>query len=218
MSGVSTPSPKLSSTIDLDRAAQSTKGALVQLRPDLRARSPRQQPHALARVAQRQHEEARPLVLAGARIAHHRPVAAVIDLAFLAWRGGDHDARLGGRRAAQLHDEAADARILGGEAVIVDEVLVDRDGVATATQGRRDQLAIGFTGARARRPRRPGVGGHLRWRNCGICPGVGGHLRRNCGICRPFARPSAAAHRQASRPQVPRDRGAIDAHGRRQCD
>ena len=51
---------------DLHRAAQSTKGALVQLRPDLRARSPRQQPHGFARVAQRQHEEARAAVLAGA--------------------------------------------------------------------------------------------------------------------------------------------------------
>ena len=86
----------------VDRAAQSAKGAFVELRPNLRARSPGQQPHALARVAQRQHEEARPLVLARARIAHHRPVTAVIDLAFLAWRGGDHDARLRGRRAAQL--------------------------------------------------------------------------------------------------------------------
>ena len=81
---------------DLDRAAQPPKRLLVELGPDLRARSPRQQPYALPGVAQRQDEEARPLVLAGARIAHHRPVAAVIDLALLAGGGGDDDARLGG--------------------------------------------------------------------------------------------------------------------------
>ena len=49
---------------DPDRAAEPAKGALVQLAPDLRARSPRQQPHGFARVAERQDEEPRAAVLA----------------------------------------------------------------------------------------------------------------------------------------------------------
>ena len=79
--------------------------------------------------------------------------------------------RLTGRSArplAELADEAADAGVLRREAVIVDEVLIDRDRIATATQRRRDELAIRFTGTRARRPLGPGVGGHLQSRNCGI--------------------------------------------------
>ena len=66
MSGVSTPFAEIVEDDDLHRAAQSTKRPLVQLGPDLRARPPRQQPHALARVAQREHEEARAAVLARA--------------------------------------------------------------------------------------------------------------------------------------------------------
>ena len=52
---------------DRDRAAQSTKRPLVQLGPDLRARSPHQQPHRLARAAQRQDKEAHAAVLARCR-------------------------------------------------------------------------------------------------------------------------------------------------------
>ena len=52
---------------------------------------------ALRLVAEREDEEPRAPVLAGLRMAHHRPVA-VIDLAFFAGRRGDHDARLGRRR------------------------------------------------------------------------------------------------------------------------
>ena len=50
---------------DADRAAQPAKRALVELRPDLRARLPDEQPHRFARVAERQDEEPRPPVLAG---------------------------------------------------------------------------------------------------------------------------------------------------------
>jgi hypothetical protein len=38
---------------DADGAAEPTKGALVELRPDLRARLPHQQTNGLARVSQR---------------------------------------------------------------------------------------------------------------------------------------------------------------------
>ena len=43
------------------RAAEPTKRALVELRPRLRARLPRQQPHGFARVRERQDKEPRPL-------------------------------------------------------------------------------------------------------------------------------------------------------------
>ena len=89
----------------VDRATQSTKGALMQLRPDLRAGSPGQEAHALPGVPQRQDEETRPLVFATARIAHHRPVTAVVDVAFFAGCRGDDHAGLDGWRPAQLHDE-----------------------------------------------------------------------------------------------------------------
>ena len=52
---------------DADRAAEPTKGALVELGPDLRARLPHQQAHRFARVAQRQDEEARAPILARVR-------------------------------------------------------------------------------------------------------------------------------------------------------
>ncbi len=84
---------------DAYRAAQSTKRALVELGPDLRTRSPREQPHGLARVAQGEHEEAHAAVLPGVRVAYHRSLA-VVGLAFFPWGGGDDHARLGRRAAA----------------------------------------------------------------------------------------------------------------------
>ena len=201
---------------DADGAAQSTKRALVQLRPDLRARSPHQQPHRLARAAERQDEEARAPVLARAAVADHRALA-VVDLAFFAGRGRDDDARLGRRAAAQRHDEAADTRVPRGKAVVVDQVLPDRHGVAATrraprrsardTARRRSRSAPGPGGGGARR-----VGGHLRARNGRFCrPRVGGHLRGNGRFWFRFARPAAAAHRDAGGLQIAADRLATDA-------
>jgi hypothetical protein len=44
--------------------------------------------------------------------------------------------------AAQFQDEAADTRVPRGEAVVVDQVLPDRDRVPPAPQRLDDQLAI----------------------------------------------------------------------------
>jgi hypothetical protein len=66
---------------DADGATEPTKRAFVELRPDLRARSPHEQPDRFARAAERQDKEARAAVLSGAAIAHHRPLT-VVDLAF----------------------------------------------------------------------------------------------------------------------------------------
>ena len=167
---------------DADGAPESTKRALVQLRPDLRARSLHQQSHRLARAAEREDEEARAAVLARAAIAHHRAVA-VVDLAFFARRRRNDDARVNGRMAAQLHDEATDTRVPRGKAVIIDQVLPDGDGVAPPRQRLGDDLPIRLartgTGRATRRSGRHQVGGHLMVRNGRFCLEVGGHLLRN---------------------------------------
>ena len=82
-----------------DRATQPTKRALMQLRPNLGARSPHEQPDRFARAAQSQDKEPRAAVLARATITHHRTFA-VVDLAFFARRRCDDDTRLSRGAAA----------------------------------------------------------------------------------------------------------------------
>src|SRR5947208_15334388 len=82
----------------------------------------------------------------------------VIDLAFLARRRGDPRVRVRRALAAELHHEAPHARIPGREAVLIDEVLPDRHGVATAAESQLDELAVRRAGTRGRGPvvrRRP---------------------------------------------------------------
>ena len=154
MSGVSTPSRRLSRIDDRDRPAQPAKRLLVQLGPAPGARREGQQADALAAIAQGEDEQPGPAVLARVGMPHHRAVA-VVDLAFFPGGRHDHGVRLGGPLAPQRDDEAADAGVLGGEAVIVDEIAPDRHGVAAAAQGRLDQLAIRLAGAGGgRAPRR----------------------------------------------------------------
>ena len=138
---------------DFRRAAKSSKRALVQFAPDLRARAPRQQPHRFARARQREDEEARASILAGLGPPDHRPVA-IIDLAFFTGRRGDHDPRLVDDRPTELRDEPLHAGVPGGQAVIVHEVLIDRHRVAAAADRLDNQLAIGLTGAGPRAPTR----------------------------------------------------------------
>src|SRR5206468_12600739 len=131
--------------------------------PDPRARLPREEPHALAAVTEREHEEARPAVLPRLRMADHRAVA-VVDLALLAGRRLDDGVGIGDGGTPELAYEAHDTRVAGGKAVAVDEVLPDGHRVAPARQGRRDQLAVGLAPARHRAVP-GGRGGHpvLRW-------------------------------------------------------
>jgi hypothetical protein len=74
-------------------------------------------------------------------------------LALDAGGGRDDDARLCRSGAAELRYEASHARILGDEAVPVDQVLVDRDGVPPMDQRVGDELAIGLARTGARRAR-----------------------------------------------------------------
>ena len=129
----------------VDRPAEPAKRLLVQLRPDLRARAPHQESDRFARVAERQDKQPRALVFAGGRVAHHRPLA-VIDLGFLARRRRDDDPCLGHGRLAQTPDEAADARVPGGEAMVIDQVLPDRHRVAPARERVGDHLAVDLAG------------------------------------------------------------------------
>ena len=109
---------------DADTAAQPPECALVQLGPDLGARPVDQQPHGLARVAQRQHEEPRTPVLAGGGITDHRSVA-VVDLRFFAWGCRDHYPGIGGGTLEELGDESPHTGIPGRKAVRIDQILPD---------------------------------------------------------------------------------------------
>ena len=140
-------------------AAQPTERFLVKLRPDLRARLPRQQPNTLATAAQREHEQSHPAVLLRVRVEHHRTVATVVDLPLFARRGLDHGMRLGHcrRLGAQLLHEATHALIALREPVVVDQVLPDRHRVAAPRHSLLDPLTVRLAGARRRirpRPRR----------------------------------------------------------------
>ena len=116
------------------RAADSGEGCLVQLGPGSRAGSEDDQSHALPAVAERQHEQARAAIASGLRIANHRTFA-VVDLRFFAGCGDDDGAGLFLRRAAELVDEAFDALVAAGKAVVVDQILPDRFGVAALGSG-----------------------------------------------------------------------------------
>ena len=120
------------------RAAQPTESLLVQLRPDPTRRAEHQQSDRLAAVAEGEHEEARPTVLLGLRMADHRPLA-VVDLRLLARSRLDNHPLLGRARASELSDEPLHARVLRGEAVVADEVLPDRHRVAAATDAQLDR-------------------------------------------------------------------------------
>jgi hypothetical protein len=110
-------------------ATEPAEGAVVQLTPRLRARSPRQQADGFPS----EEKESGAAVLAGLGPPHHRALA-VIDLALFAGTRGDDDARLGRRGAAQCCYEATDAGVVRGEAVILHEILIDGDRIAAVSQ------------------------------------------------------------------------------------
>ena len=95
-----------------------------------------------------------------------------------------------------------------GEAVVVDQVLPDRDRVPPVPQRLDNQLAIRFARAGTRRPRgrrARRVGGH-RPTNGWFCQrGVGGHLDGNGRFCRPFAWPPASRAPGSRRPANSRE-------------
>jgi hypothetical protein len=164
MSGFSTPSPRLSRTHGARDSAQPAEGLLVQLGPDARAGLEGEQAHGLAAVAEREDKQARAPVPAAVRIADHR-TGAVIDLRFLAGRRDDDGAGPRPGLAAQLADEALDALVAAGEAVVIDQVLINGLGVAALAERDLDEVEVGLAGAGRGAPAGhgggAGVGGHL---------------------------------------------------------
>src|SRR5262245_16703830 len=105
------------------------------------ARLEGQQTDALAAVAQREDKQPRAAVLARDRMPHHRALA-VVDLRFLAGRRDDDRVRFARALAAERAHETAHAGVAGREAMLIEEVLPDRHGVAVAAQGNLDELTI----------------------------------------------------------------------------
>src|SRR5690606_10908364 len=139
---------------DTRYAAEAAEGGLVELGPDSAARAKGEQADRLAAIAERQDEETRAAVLAGLRVAHHRPVA-IVDLRLLARRSLDDRALLGHGRAPQPGDVAPHARVAGAKAVVADQVLPDRHGVAALPQRPLDEFLVRLARARGRRPAPP---------------------------------------------------------------
>lgn len=167
----------------LRRATESPEGLLVQLRPDLGARLPREQVHRLPAVPQHHREEPRPPVLPRLGIQHQRAFAPV-HLALLAGRRDDDRVRLLRRLIpAQRPHVPLHRLVRRGEAVVVHELLVDGHRVAPALQGftheglmRRAQ-ALGWCLQHVGLLQLEQVGGHFVGRICARPPiGVGGHF------------------------------------------
>ena len=151
----------------LRAAAKVAKGLLVQLGPDLLAGLPDHAPEAGARVAQRGHEQPRFAIPIAAGHAGGRPLA-VVHLHLLAGQKAQA-VELLGLLVPEPRTETLDRVVLAGKAVLVDQVLVDRRGVALQAQLHLDELAMGFAQRGGRRI-------HRRWPGWGNWIGrAGGH-------------------------------------------
>jgi hypothetical protein len=177
---------------DPGRATQPSKRALMQLRPRLRARGPRQQPNGFARIPERQDEEPGPPIRGAWRGPYHRPLA-VVDLRFLTRCRGDDHARIGRRVGAEPPHEAPDARVAAGKAVVVHEVLPDRHRIAAAAERLDDQIAVRLARAGARR---------ATWWRPRRRRRVGGHLRGNGRFWFPFSWTAPSADGDTRRPEI----------------
>ena len=216
MSGVRTPSFRLSRTITRTvpprrRNARSCSSAQIcALDRHVSSRTD------FARAAQRQDEEPRAPVLARAAVADHRALA-VVDLAFFAGRRRDDDARL---RPARCR---AASRRSGGHSRTARESRGRRRGPARwrrrcGRAPRASAMSSRYGSQALALGARPGVGrpgsvdtSAAKWPV--LRPEVGGHLLRNGRFCFRFARPAAAAHRDAGGFQIAADRLAPDAGG-----
>ena len=121
----------------------------MQLSPDARTGTKRQQTNRLATAAERHHEQPSAPVLAALGIAHHR-AGSVIDLRLLAGCGDDYDASFGRLRSAPLAHEALHTLVAAGKAVLGDQVLPDGPRVPAAAEPQVDGLLVRLAGAGAR--------------------------------------------------------------------
>lgn len=136
----------------LRAASEVPERLLVQAAPRLLARLPDNLAEAPPRIPERHHEEPRPAVAAGARV-ERRCALAVVHLRLLAGQELE-PVELLGVAAPEGPDESLDAVVSGREAVLVDEILVDRVGVALEPHLGLDPLPVRLAGrARVRRDR-----------------------------------------------------------------
>ena len=172
----------------------------------LRARAPHQQPHRLARAAQVRTKSRVRSVLTRAPVADHRPAIAIVDLLPSSPGAVVMTTRASaGAAPRRVRTKRRTLAVPRGEAVVVDQVLPDRDRVPSMPQGLDNQLAIRFAGAGTRRPGRRGAcrgDRHRRTHRWFSQQRVGGHLHGNGRFCRPFAWPPATAHRDPGGPQI----------------
>src|SRR6266404_350124 len=119
----------------------------MQFGPDTRTRTPRQQAHRFAAVAESQHEQPRPAILAAWRVAHHR-TAAVVDLSFFSGCREDNACRFWKPGPSKLANEALHRLVASRKALIADQILPDGLAIAPSRQPLRDQLRVGFRGTR----------------------------------------------------------------------
>ena len=158
-------------------AAKVSPGLLVQPRPRLLAGAPHHPAKAVPGVAQRGHEQPRLAIPLGAGHARGRALA-VVDLHLLA----GHELQpveLLGLALAQLAHEAHHRAVAGGESELVDQVLVDRHGVASQPQLRLNEAAMRLARRGARRSDRRQRSRWAPWGNLRFR--AGGHPG---GICR----------------------------------
>src|SRR5258708_18789595 len=109
----------------------------MQFGPHAQARPPPRQRYRFRAVAQRQHEQPRPAILAALRVAHHR-TTAVVDLRLFSW-GGENDAcRFWKLGAAKLANEALHRLVASSKALIGDQILPDGHGIPATTEALLD--------------------------------------------------------------------------------
>src|SRR5437016_12181023 len=158
----------------------------MQFGPDACTRTPRQQAHRFAAVAESQHEQPRPAILATLRFAHHR-TTAVVDLRFFSHWGQDDACRFWKPGASKLANEALHRLIAARKTVVGHQVLPDSLAIASAGEVLLDQLPVHFTDT-------------CRWRRrvtrsalffCKRAYKVGGHHGR---LCRRSPSPPRQAH------------------------
>src|SRR6516165_10888328 len=104
----------------------------MQFGPGAYTRSPSQQAHRLAAVAEGQDEQSCPAILAALRIANHR-TTAVVDLHLFARCSEDDACCFRTLWSAQLVNKALHCLVAAGKPVLRHQVLPD--GLAVATAG-----------------------------------------------------------------------------------
>src|SRR5260370_33207263 len=114
----------------------------MKLGPQARTRTPRQQAHRFAAVAESHHEQPRSAILAALRVAHHR-TTAVVDLRLFPHGGQDDAYRFWKPGAAKLANQALHRLIAARKTVVRHQVLPDSLAIASTGAALLDQPPAG---------------------------------------------------------------------------